>query len=136
MSDIDQRKQQIEKLQDLVSKGEEIDVAGQFDDLVDYLRDHGYDIVKRKYPKTTEERTREHISELESVEGARTPTEIEKSLKKASERLDTEPEKVWEEHVIQAVARCRTYKRDADFMELINYIKAGHSLINQLNDHE
>jgi len=131
---IDDRRQQIEKLQDLVSKGKDIDVAAEFDQLVDYLQDHGYDIVKRDYPETTEEKIQKHTEALFESDSPRSPKEIEESIKDMCKRLKVEPEDamhIWKSQMREQMDRATSSGRTADFAELLEYIKVGHSLINQ-----
>lgn len=127
------RKEQVRRLQEKLKKGDELDVAAEFDDLVDYLESHGYEIVKRGMPPTTKERTEEHNAELE---GARSVHEIERSIKEAIQTLDASPEAVWRNEIKEAIERARAFKRDRDFAEAINYIKAAHSITKQLQDNE
>jgi len=127
------RKEQVQRLQEKLKQGEDIDVAAEFDDLVDYLQDHGYEIVKRDLPPTTKERTEEHN---QSLEGARPAHEIERSIKQTMKKLDADAESVWRHEVQEAVERARAFGRDRDFAEAINYIKAAHSITKQLQDNE
>lgn len=130
------RKEQVQKLQEKLEKGEEIDVAAEFDKLVDYLREHGYEIVKREFPETNQSRTEEYTRKLEEEENVRTPTEIEESLKDLCRQMDSDPEEVWGAQVFEVVRRCKKTGRTRDFAELIEYIRAGHSLIKQTNNEQ
>lgn len=129
------RKLQVEKLQEKLKQGDELDVAAEFDDLVDYLRDHGYEIIKRNIPVTDESRTQRHNEALKEAEG-RTVAEIEKSIKESIKRFDSSPESVWQREVESAIERARAFQRDEDFAEAIQYIKAAHSITKQLQNNE
>lgn len=136
---IDDRKRQIDKLQEKLKKGEEIDVAEEFDELIDYLKDHGYDIVKRDYPETTEERVRSYIEELMEADSPRSAAEVERGIKNMAQRADVKPEDVmhiWQSQMRNVIERAANSGRTADFAELIEYIKAGHSIINQTQNNE
>lgn len=45
MNDISKKEKQVRQLQKKISKDEDIDVTEEFDELVDYLQTHGYNIV-------------------------------------------------------------------------------------------
>lgn len=127
------RKEQVQRLQEKLKQGDEIDVAAEFDDLVDYLQNHGYEIVKRDLPPTTKERTEEHN---QSLGGARPIHEIERSIKEAIKSLDATPKAVWRNEVREAVNRAQAFGRDRDFAEAVHYIKAAHSITKQIQDNE
>lgn len=129
------KEKQVQKLQEKLKKGKDIDVAAEFDDLVDYLQEHGYEIIKRNMPPTTEDRTQRHSEALREAE-ARSPADIERSIKKSIKRLGASPEAVWHREVQSAVERARALARDEDFAEAINYIKAAHSITKQLQNNE
>jgi hypothetical protein len=129
------KQKQVQKLQEKLEKGKDIDVAAEFDDLVDYLQEHGYEIIKRNMPPTTEDRTRRHSEALREAK-PRSPADIERSIKKSIKRLEASPEEVWHREVQSAIERAKELGRDVDFAEAINYIKAAHSIKKQLQTDE
>lgn len=129
------KKQQVKKLQDKLKQGKDIDVTEEFDQLVDYLQDHGYEIVKRDYPKTTEEKTRESTEELKKADSPRNAAQVEKGIKDMARRADVKPEdvmQIWQSQMKNMIERASASGRDEDFAELIEYIKAGRSIKNQV----
>ena len=42
---ISEKKKQVKRLQEKISESGDIDLTGEFDKLVDYLQNHGYNIV-------------------------------------------------------------------------------------------
>lgn len=129
------KEKQVQKLQEKLKKGKDIDVAAEFDDLVDYLQDHGYEIIKRNMPPTSEDRTQRHSEALKETE-ARTPTDIERSIKKSIKQLDASPKEISHREVQSAVERAFEFENERDFAEAINYLKAAHSITKQLQTDE
>ena len=133
------RKKQIKQIQKKLKKGSDIDPAEDFDDLVDYLQDCGFKIVKKKYPQIDEDTIQKHTEDLAESEPSRTAKQIEESVKEMSKRAAVDPENmlhIWELQLSNAVERSRESKRSEDFSELEEYIKAGHSIAKQLQSDE
>jgi DNA-directed RNA polymerase subunit F len=136
---INDRKIQINKLQDLVSDGKDINVAEEFDELVDYLQDHGYDIVKRDYPETTEERVRSYAKKLMKADSPRSAAEVERGIKDMARRAAVKTEdvmEIWHSQMKNVMERASNTGQTEDFAQLVEYIKAGHSIINQTQNNE
>lgn len=128
------RKKQIEKIQKKIANGSEIDLTDNFDKLVDYLKEHGYDIVKKDYPETTEEEAKRRAADLMETDSPRSATEVERGIKNMARRADVGPEdvmKIWQSQMKNVMERAANSGRAADFAELVEYIKAGHSITNQ-----
>ena len=137
MSDISKREKQVRQLQKKISKDEDIDVTEEFDELVDYLQNHGYRIVKKKYPQIDAEKIKKHTEKLDEADPSRTAKQIEESVKEMSKRAAVNPENmlhIWELQFSNAIERSRDSKRSEDFAELQEYIKAGHSIAKQLRN--
>lgn len=131
------RQKQVQKLQEKIEQGEDIDVTEEFDKLVDYLQNHGYEIVKRDYPKTSEEKIESYSEELFEADSPRTAVEVEKGIKNMAKRADVKPEDVmhiWQSQMKNLMERAAGSGRTSDFAELIEYIKAGHSITNQIQN--
>lgn len=136
---ISEREQQVRRLQEKISEDKEIDVAEEFDQLVDYLREHGYDIVKKEYPETTEEKLQEYNETLADTESPRSVKKIEEGVKEICRRAVVDPENmlhIWESQLRSAMERAKNSRRTTDFAELREYIKAGHSIAKQLQNDE
>jgi len=134
---ISEKKKQVKRLQEKISENEDIDLTGEFDELVDYLQTHGYSIVKKKYPEIDEDTIQKHTEDLAKANPSRTVGQIEESVKEMSKRAAVDPENmlhIWELQLSNAVERSRESKRSEDFSELQEYIKAGHSIAKQLQN--
>ena len=131
------RKKQIKQIQKKLKKGSDIDPAEDFDDLVDYLQDCGFKIVKKEYPQIDAEKIKKHTEKLDEADPSRTAKQIEESVKEMSKRAAVNPENmlhIWELQFSNAIERSRDSKRSEDFAELQEYIKAGHSIAKQLRN--
>lgn len=134
---ISEKKKQVKRLQEKISESGDIDLTGEFDELVDYLQTHGYDIVKKEYPQIDEDTIQKHTEKLNEADPSRTAKQIEESVKEMSKRAAVDPENmlhIWELQLSNAMERSRESKGSKDFAELQEYIKAGHSIAKQLQN--
>ena len=134
---ISEKKKQVKRLQEKISESGDIDLTGEFDKLVDYLQNHGYKIVKKKYPQIDEDTIQRHTEKLSEADPSRTAKQIEESVKEMSKRAAVDPENmlhIWELQLSSAMERSRESKSSKDFSELQEYIKAGHSIAKQLQN--
>ncbi len=134
---ISEKKKQVKRLQEKISESGDIDLTGEFDKLVDYLQNHGYKIVKKKYPQIDEDTIQRHTEKLSEADPSRTAKQIEESVKEMSKRAAVDPENmlhIWELQLSSAMERSKGSKSSKDFAELQEYIKAGHSIAKQLQN--
>jgi hypothetical protein len=131
---LQEKQQQIDAIKSAIKKGDEIDIEGQFDDLVDYLSDRGYEIVKREFPPTEEKRTKGYAEDLFGRDDVRTAAEIEEWMKSVCRSQKLEPDDVFEFMGQAVIGRAVKSGDPKDYAEAIEYIKAGYSLIKQTQD--
>jgi hypothetical protein len=130
------RSKQVEAIKSAIQSESEIDIQGQFDDLVDYLRDRGYDIVKKQYRPTSKDDIESLSEKLFDRNDIRSADELIRWMKRISKNQDVEPQKAFQIFGEIAIRRAASSGDSKDFAEIIEYTKAGHAFLKQTQENE
>lgn len=126
---IQDKAEQVELLREIASSNKELDIEGKFDDLVDYLRNRGYAIVKRKFKPT--ENLEEYNEEIFDRNDVRSAENLERWLKRTCRERDLDPSAAFQTLGEAAIKRAAASGHSKDFAQAIEYIKAGHAFIQE-----
>lgn len=128
---IQDKAEQVELLKEIASSNKELDIEGKFDDLVDYLRDRGYGIVKREFKPTTPEDLQKESEKLFGRTDVRDAEDLERFLKRVCRERDLDPSDAFETLGEAAIRVAAASGQSKDFAQAIEYIKAGHAFIQE-----